>query len=85
VVARSNPHAAVLDGALVVLAREGGGTMKMPRFNATDLAIFAACYAASLARHPGATDNSAHESALEDALWDVRCFRKALRDREDDS
>lgn len=58
--------------------------MKMPRLSAAELAVFAACYAASLERQPSAADNSAHESALDDALWSVRCFRKALRDRSAD-
>ncbi len=55
--------------------------MRMPRLNETERAVFAACYGASLATQPSAPDNSAHESALDDALWAVRCFRQALRQR----
>jgi hypothetical protein len=52
--------------------------------NVTERLIFAACYAASLARQPSAADNSAHEAALERALWDVQCYRSALRERQED-
>lgn len=58
--------------------------MKLPRMTSAELAIFAACYAQALSRQPSAADNSAHECALDVALWDLRCFRKALRDREED-
>lgn len=49
--------------------------MKMPRMTDVERAVFAACYAQALSRQPSATDNSAHEGALDAALWDLRCFR----------
>ncbi len=58
--------------------------MRMPRLNETERAVFAALYAHSLAMEPRSIDNTAHEDALEQALWGVQCFRQALRDREED-
>lgn len=58
--------------------------MKLPKMTAAECAVFAACYAQALSRQPSARDNSAHEGALDAALWDLRCFRKALRGRQEE-
>ena len=55
--------------------------MRLPK-NDTERAVFAACYAASLARQPASVGNEAADAALEDALWSVECFRQALRERK---
>ncbi len=55
--------------------------MRLPKMNDTERAVFAACYAAALARHE-AVGNEAADAALEEALWDVECFRQALRERK---
>ena len=57
--------------------------MKMPRMTETERAVFAACFALELDKRTS-HDNSAAEEALDAALWSVQCFRKALRDREED-
>lgn len=56
--------------------------MRLPKMNDTERAVFAACYAAALARQPEAVGNEAADAALEEALWDVECFRQALRERK---
>ena len=50
--------------------------------NAAELAVFAACYAVSLERQNAAFDNSAAETALDEALNEVENFRQALRERK---
>ena len=48
-----------------------------------ETAIFAAAF--SRAMHGRSTpDNRAAEEALESALWEVQCFKQAVRDREPD-
>jgi hypothetical protein len=55
--------------------------VKLPRMTDTERAVFAACYGHALQRR-SATDNSAHEGALDAALWDLECFRQAVRERK---
>ena len=55
--------------------------MTLPWMNQTERAIFASCYSLALSRQPQSKDNAAHEAALEAALWDLECFRQAVRKR----
>ena len=59
--------------------------MKLPKMSQVERAVFAAVFAREMDTGRPAPDNSNAEAALETALWEVQCFRQALRDRKKDS
>lgn len=56
--------------------------MRLPRMTAADLAVFAACYAASLGRQAPTADNSSSDAALDEAFWHVECFKRSMKERK---
>lgn len=46
--------------------------------------VLGAAFSREIAKH-SATDNSAAETALDAALWELACFRQAVRERKADS
>ena len=60
--------------------------MKLPKMSPVEQAVLAAAFAREMKARPyPSTDNSGAEAALETALWEVQCFRQALRDRKKDA
>lgn len=54
--------------------------MRLPKMTQAELAVFAACYALETSGRRS-IDNSAADDALDAALWSMKCFRQALRER----
>jgi transcription termination factor NusB len=57
--------------------------MKLPKMSPIERAVLAATFAREMEGR-STPDNRAAEEALEVALWEVQCFRQALRDRKKD-
>jgi hypothetical protein len=58
--------------------------MRLPKMNATERAVFAALYAVATDHHANSVDNANAEAALDEALWELKNFRQAVRSRKDD-
>ena len=54
--------------------------MRLPKMSATESAVLAAAFAREIEKWTS-TDNGAAERALETALWELRCFKQAVRER----
>lgn len=55
--------------------------MKLPKMTPAEIAVLGAVFAREMREHAPTVDNAAAERSLDAALWEVMCFRQALRER----
>lgn len=56
--------------------------MKLPKMSEVERAVLAATFAREMDKR-SAADNSSAEESLDVALWEVQCFRQAVRERKE--